>query len=479
MKQKNAWLLRRTVLILSVSLLAVILVLGGVVFAFLSNFHHFPPRAAYPAPASALEAQRQDLDYFAKAVALDRSFSATDRAAGDARIAALKATPVAIPPAKLHVALMQVMALADNGHTRVGPIADQGTLLLPIRVTCFAEGFFVMRADAPYSDMLGGRVESIDGMPFGQILSRLETLRGGVEGFRRENAAVFIVVQDLLYGLNIAANPHSSVWTVRLPDGHLVTHRLIAYPSRKGDELPYGVRWLSPEPAKGAEARWIAYRPASGGVPQTWRDFDDHFRLFPAAGSCAQVVRLQHIVDTDGQKISSFLTETETRFRANAPCAVILDLRGDTGGDYTNTWQFAHALPDLLAPGGRIAVLTDSHTFSAAITTVAFVKDAGGSRVAIVGEPIGDRLSFFSEGGSACLPNLKVCANYQTGKHDYAHPCTDWHQCYWLNWFYPVRVKSLQPDLFVPLRFADWNTGHDLVFERALVLTGNAGKGLS
>ena len=36
-----------------------------------------------------------------------------------------------------------------------------------------------------------------------------------------------------------------------------------------------------------------------------------------------------------------------------------MDLRGDGGGDYTNTWRFAHQLPKLIAPGGRIYVLTD------------------------------------------------------------------------------------------------------------------------
>jgi len=228
------------------------------------------------------------------------------------------------------------------------------------------------------------------------------------------------------------------------------------------------VRWLSPEPLPGSTKDWAALSPSSGAVPETWRDFDNHFRRFSVAGSCTVTIRLQHIVDTDGQKIVPFLGSTEAALRAHPPCSVILDLRGDNGGDYTNAWRFTHALPGLLAPGGHIYVLTDPQTFSAAITTTAFVKDVGGDKVTIIGEPVGDRLSFFSEGGSGCLPHLKVCVSYQTGKHDYAHPCRDWHACYWLNWFYPVRVKSLEPDVTVPLRFADWNGGRDAAFEEAL-----------
>ncbi|RUL70515.1 hypothetical protein EKH80_20160 [Dyella choica] len=375
--------------------------------------------------------------------------------------------PNALPPPALHVALMQVMALADNGHTRMDATAEQRALIVPLRVTRFAEGFYVTRAATAYREMLGGRVVSIDGHPIDQILPQLDTLRGGVEGFRRENDAIYIIVQDLLYGLGIATEPKASTWTVVLSDGRTVTRRLDAYSMHKGDRLPAGGRWLSPEPSKGVEQDWSAYHPQSTELPETWRDFDHPFRLFPAADSCAQVVRLQSIGDVGSHRISPFLAETEATLRANPPCAVILDLRGDGGGDYTNTWHFTHALPNLLAPGGRIIVLTNSATFSAAITTAAFVKDAGGDRVAIIGEPVGDRLSFFSEGNKACLPNLKVCAYPQTAKHDYQRPCDNWRVCFWLNWFYPVRVRSLQPDIVVPLRFEDWNTGHDAAYETA------------
>jgi len=443
------------------------MIVGALALALHFNFHRAAPDASYPTPASPLEAQRQDVDYFAKVIARDRAFSPAGREAAEARIAALRTLPDALPSPRLHVALMQVMALADNGHSRMDAMAEQGTLIVPLRVTRFAEGFYVTRTTAAYRDMLGGRVVSIDGHPIDRILLQLDTLRGGVEDFRRENDATYIIVQDMLYGLGIAADPKASTWTVVLPDGRTVTRRLDAYSMRKGDGIPPEGRWLSPEPSKGVERDWSIYHPQSAELPETWRDFENPFRLFPAADSCAQVVRLQSIGDVDSYRIAPFLTATEATLRANPPCAVILDLRGDGGGDYTNTWHFTHVLPSLLAPGGRIFVLTDAQTFSAAITTAAFVKDAGGDRVTIIGEPVGDRLSFFSEGNRACLPNLKACVYPQTAKHDYQQPCNRWSECFWLNWLYPVRVKSLQPDVVVPLRFEDWNAGRDVVYETA------------
>jgi hypothetical protein len=149
---------------------------------------------------------------------------------------------------------------------------------------------------------------------------------------------------------------------------------------------------------------------------------------------------------------------------------VIVDLRYDGGGDYVNTYGFAHDLPKLIPPGGRIIVLTGPATFSAGISTAAAVKHAGQRRVVIVGEPVGDRLKFYSEGGSACLPNSPLCVAYETGKHDYQDACTDWDVCFWLNYFFNFQVRSLDPDEVIPLSFRDWRSGVDPVLDRAITL---------
>jgi hypothetical protein len=113
-------------------------------------------------------------------------------------------------------------------------------------------------------------------------------------------------------------------------------------------------------------------------------------------------------------------------------------------------------------------LLLGPSTFSAGIVSAAFIKQAGGDRVVILGEPVGDRLQFLSEGNRGCLPNYPLCVSYATGKHDYQHPCTDLAVCFWLNYIYPTRVPSLDPDEAILLSFAEWRAGSDPVFERAL-----------
>jgi hypothetical protein len=440
----------------------------------LAHFYPDPPAKDYPKPQSALEAQRQDLDYFKKLMALDRSYSPAARAEASRRVAQIEAASTPLSPQAFMVQLMRISALADNGHTHVrllGP--GRVPNLVPVRVTRFAEGLYVMRAKTPYKDMLGGRVESIDGVSFDEIVKRLDALRGGLPAFRRDSWPLFIMVQDILYGAGISKERMHAAWTVRLPSGALVTHPLDAYPMpAKGDEPEYGYRWMSPEPVKSMGEGWASYAPAEGTAPQSKHNPDRVFENLAIPGSCGRYLRLQDIDDTDGQEIAPFLNQTEAEFTAHHPCAVIVDLRGNGGGNYTKAWRFAHALPGLT---GHIYILTDAGTFSAAITTAAFLKETGGGKVTMLGEPIGDRLAFYAEGSEGCLPNSKLCITYATGKHVYDGPCTDWNDCFWVNWFYPVRVNSLAPDEFIPSRFADWNAGRDVAYERAVALIGKTG----
>ena len=95
-------------------------VAGALILTFFLRFYPSPPKAAYPHPADALAAQRQDLNYFARLLALDRAFSAPAREEANRRLATLNALPVALDHAHLRVALMQIVALADNGHSRLG-----------------------------------------------------------------------------------------------------------------------------------------------------------------------------------------------------------------------------------------------------------------------------------------------------------------------------------------------------------------------
>jgi hypothetical protein len=135
---------------------------GGFLFALLEHFYPTPPRTHYGKPLDALEAQRQDIDYFGKLIAMDRSYSPSSRAEASRRLAALSDAKAVLPRPYFRVALMKIAALADNGHTHVGIDPGAQPMELPVRVAAFSDGIYVMHATKQYGDLLGGKLVSID-----------------------------------------------------------------------------------------------------------------------------------------------------------------------------------------------------------------------------------------------------------------------------------------------------------------------------
>jgi hypothetical protein len=432
------------------------------------DFYPDPPAKNYPKPSNPLEAQRQDLDYFRRVLALDRSFSDAARREAAERISSLSKSDKVLRFPQLLVALMRIEALADNGHTKMRFSDPAMPTELPVRVSEFSDGFYVMQAKNDGLPLLGGKLLAVDGQQLETVLKKLEALKGGAPIHRLWYAATYILMPQVLNGLGIAKDDRHSVWTVRLPGGHIVSQRLTAY-APKHEPYVFEERWYFSELSKDMGPGWRAFAP-DAPPPPTLRNYDRAFRLYWLPHSCVAVIQFKSNMDVGDQKIGDFLRTAQKELAAHRPCSIIFDNRFNGGGDYTTTVSFARHLPDATEPGGRIYLLTSRATFSAGITTTAFIKEAGGGRVVILGEPVGDRLAFYAEGGRTCLPNSKLCMGYETGKHDYANPCRDIERCYWLNWFYPVRVKSLDPDERIGMSFAEWRAGQDPVFERAVRL---------
>lgn len=178
-------------------------------------------------------------------------------------------------------------------------------------------------------------------------------------------------------------------------------------------------------------------------------------------------IGLAHNDDTDESPIATFLDSAIARVRSEQPPYIVVDLRMNGGGDYTTTYAFAQALPEA-ANGAPIYVFTSPWTFSAAITTVAALETAGGEQVIIVGEAVGDRLDFWAEGGTFNLPNAFVQVHYASGRHIYDGPCRDRETCFWLNDRYPVRVRTLEPDIDAPHTFAAYRALRDPALDAVL-----------
>jgi hypothetical protein len=462
---------RTWAIVIGVAVALVLGVVGGAYAALFAYFYPAPPNPAPSAPgADALTRQREDLAQLARLVALDRAYSPVARRAADAEIAALASRPDVLPPPKFRLALMRIAALADNGHTGVFSGDNGEPNDAPIRLYAFADGVRVVRARAPDADLLGAELTGVAGRPAEAALATLDAYRGGTAAHRRLRSVTAVTSPEMLYGAGLTADPNQATYTFRLTDGRTIERTLAGEPQNEKSPDISPPRVISPQPIGGEDASWRTLLPVNAALPLSLADADRPFRLAWPGGGCIAYVQLRANNDTNGQSLPAFLKSARRELEQRRPCGLVFDLRYDGGGDYTKTASFAPAIARLVPPPGRIAMIVGPNEFSAGITTAGFTKDAGGDRVTIVGEPVGDRLDFYAEGGKGCLPHANLCFHYATGRHHYDGPCNDWRTCFWLNWLFPVRVKNLDPDVRASTTFADYLAGRDLAFDRALTI---------
>ena len=95
------------------------------------------------------------------------------------------------------------------------------------------------------------------------------------------------------------------------------------------------------------------------------------------------------------------------------------------------------------------------------------LKIHGGDRAIIVGEPVGDNLRFWANGGEQFrLPNSRIAMYAWSAREDWQDGCRDFLRCFWLSkTFFGPTVKGLDPDLPVSISFEDYRAGRDPALE--------------
>lgn len=429
-----------------------------------ARFQYGPPQPAPVEVTDRRDGQQVDADYLARFPEFDRAYSPAARAEAARLVVRLRAEARDLDHEQFVLRVAEIAALADNAHTALGENAfRKNTPRLPLRSYPFADGLYVLRARPADADLLGARIERIDGRPVAALRERLRRYAGGTSAHRDGLLLPVLESPALLHAAGLAETPDALTLAGVRADGSVFDRRIRAEPRNRSAPVSSTARLLFPADPDDPLPSFLG---AGAPRPASLRDAD-HLFTTQALPDGGLYVGLAHNADADESPIRDFLAGVLARLRAEHPSFVVLDMRMNGGGDYTTTYAFARALP-AAAGGASVYVLTSGWTFSAAITTVAALKDAGGNRVTIVGEPVGDRLDFWAEGGSFVLPNAFLVVHYAAGRHNYGAPCTDRETCFWLNDRFPVRVTGLDPDIAAPMRFADYRQGRDSALEAVL-----------
>lgn len=439
------------------------------------RFQYPPPTPPPLMIADKQAGQALDAAYFESFPDLDRSYSPAARAEAKRMAADLKRAAAGLSHEQFILRVAEIAALADNAHTAIGENAfRKGTPRLPIRTFLFADGLHILYADPANADLLGARIDRIADQDLNSVYRRLSRYSAGPERRRRLQLIPVLESPALLNAAGIATPTDRIELTGVLADGRPFQRSVIAEQRDRAAWVSNTMRLLFPAlKPRGRELAGLM--PPDGNRPVYLVHRSKLFTLEPLPAQ-GLYIGLTHNADGDEEKIEPFLDEALAHVRAQQPAFVVVDMRMNGGGDYTTTYGFARTLPEA-AGKARIYVLTSPWTFSAAITTVAALKQAGGLRVRIIGEPVGDRLDFWAEGGTMHLPNSGVQVSYAAGRHNYAAACADRQTCFWLNELYPVRVDSLDPDIAVTLNFSDYRNGIDPAMAAVLRLERSGERG--
>jgi len=274
-----------------------------------------------------------------------------------------------------------------TGHTSTATpkIPQRVFRQLPIRLGLFADGLFVMKADAQHRDLCGTKIVRIG------ELSADSAVAAVTPAIQRDNDAqvrdllpTWLVVPEILEGRGVT------------PSADRV--RFVVAERGKTREV-----WLAPVPP-GAKVAWNEL-PRKG--PPRWRDRHPERRYWfeRIPGSAFVYARYREVVDDPGQTIAQFAEGLFDSLGALDSSRLILDVRGNVGGNGFLNEPIVRGMirERRLWEPGAMFVITDGGTFSAAAMLVAALE--AHTPAVFAGEKTGGAPNGWGDSKKVVLPN--------------------------------------------------------------------------
>ena len=366
-------------------------------------------------------------------------FHAVERDAFVAALDDLKATLPDVTDDQAMVGLMRLWArlsVERDGHQFAFLAENADEPILPLRVYEFEEGVFITAAMDEHADLAGTRLVAVGGHPIADVLAALEPLvpRDGpatVPAFR----PIYLLKVAVLRGLGLVG------------DGDVELTVEDAGATRSVSVVPVS-------PAEFADwAGWLAYTglPPRDGLRATeQRDETIWVEHLPEG---AIYLRYPAVFDIPQATIDEF----DAMAADHQDERIIIDLRQNPGGDNHN---YANLLSHLTSPEidrpGRLIVLTDRVTFSAAANFTTEIEQKTGAT--FIGEAPGGGLNFWDDVTWEHLDDYVVPMRVAISVR------------YWEKSTPDDPRLTIDPNLAVPTRAADYFAGRDPVLEAALSL---------
>lgn len=415
-------------------------------------------------PALTPSARREDVAQLRDLLLrVEHSWTDATRALAVARLDTLDRAADTISAVGFELAIARIVATSDNGHSGVAATRRANRFnRIGFRLTPFEGDFVVMRARPELAELLGARLVAVDGRPLEEVRAIGRTLHGGTPAWRDRSVPFFLESPEQMQALGASRTGDAATYRFVTLTGTTIERRITAEPADSTRARMASQRWLFGDPVPTDASEWRVLRPSTA-LPWSIQEPITAFRLRHAREIDAVVVELRQNTNAPNAPIAAFLDSARRMIEQLKPRHVVLDMRLNGGGDLNRTRDFMKALPTLVP--GRVFALTSPYTFSAAISSVGYLKQAAPDRVTIVGEEVGDRLVFFAEGSPTELKNVKVFVGTATERHDYQNGCRAFTDCHGPVVRNPIAVPTLVPEIWAPWTLASYLAGKDPAME--------------
>jgi len=420
-----------------------------------------PAKNAGARPRLTTAQWREDLQFAVDTfLAHDRSFNPEARKQFRAVITELQKTADEKSDEQIIVALAKAVALSGNAHTRLYLLRNRSELRrYPIRVWWFADGLYVVRTTPEYSELLGARILRLGGRSVAQLKRAVDPLFAGNASWLKYMSAYTMTSPDVLIGLGLVPGDGKTEVEFMSRGGKRERRQLEPLPLRRSDQPTES--WWDLAPTRNRDdGAWVsALSLEAARLPlylrntqrQYWSQFLPAGRLF--------YIQFNRSGDAVHEPFAEFGKRVLNELHAIAVNKIVVDMRFNTGGNL----DIARTFMDQLAALARerklkVYVITGRATFSAGLFHAMQLRQF--ARAVLVGEQLGDRLDFWSEGGNDIAPNSKLSLHYADRFHSYSpikHPELEQ---YLIN-NTDLSISNPGPDILVNLTSSDYFAGRD------------------
>lgn len=299
------------------------------------------------------------------------------------------------------VELYKVIAAIHDGHSSISTRSRYSHFgYLPFTAKWFDDGLYIVEVSNEYDNVLGHKVEAIDGVKIDYVL---EKLRGIVphanESRFKKFAGSYLHLPGLLYGLGISKNPEGAVITF----------------SRKDAQFDMEIFKMTPEVEEGVE--FISFLDGKEALPlfqknndlYYWYEYDEVNELL-----YFQYNRIGNMDSEPSRQFAERLWSTVDSVNVDK---FVLDIRYNGGGSFPYSLRFIQGLIERFngIEDGKLYIITGYETFSAAILMLNQLELR--SEAIIVGEPPCDHPASPGDSESYTLDFTQTIVNISSLYH--------------------------------------------------------------